>query len=101
MKGVDKCREACNTRCESIRYDMRASRARLTDAIRNDLADVDHINMTGIPTRDLIRLDIAFSRMEFAELVQEESKTIAVMISDIGGTLNFWVSYRLNSITTG
>lgn len=93
MAGVEECRAKCHTPCNSVRYEMRSSTALLDRGIKEKLRKRG-INVS-TPLNELIRLDVSFGRMEYAELNQTISKTFAQMVADIGGTMNFWLGASL------
>jgi len=87
QRAVNQCLSNCNASCESYRYDMRASYAKLYEP---------HYSKFKLPpnvtANQLIDLRVAYRRLEYAELIQQPSASFADMVSNLGGQLNLWLS---------
>lgn len=93
QKAVNACLAHCHPPCESYRYDMRASHAKLYEP------SYAHIPLpTNVTAKQLVDLRVAFSRLEYAELIQKPSASFADLVSNVGGHINLWMGASLISL---
>lgn len=86
-KSIDECQNKCLPPCESWRYQIRSTGAPL-----NKLAFEGTDSLPGNASVDeIVLLDIAFTRLEYLELVQQPSMTFDTFVGNAGGQITLWI----------
>jgi len=91
--SVKECLAHCYSPCDSYRYDMRASYAKMHEPAYSRFQLPPNVT-----TKQLIDLRIAFSRLEYAELIQQPLASFADLVANMGGQINLWMGASLISL---
>lgn len=85
LKDIKDCSDKCLSACDSWRYKVRSTNAPLNvKAFEGKLPKNSTVD-------EIVLLDIAFSRLEYLELVQQPSMTFDTFVGNAGGQITLWI----------
>jgi len=86
--SIDNCQNNCLPPCESWRYKVRSTSAPLNklafEGANGNLPENASVD-------EIVLLDIAFTRLEYLELVQQPSMTFDTFVGNAGGQITLWI----------